>query len=159
MIFEERMPDQPQSEIPLGDLLPKGTTRVLAQNGITSVEAVREAYPDRLLRMRGLGELRFKQIETVLFPGQSYTPKRIYSLMRQTQGSSLSGILPPEIVKTLARSGVMTATQLVELGPKGLFKVKGLGPMKLREIERLFFPGQHYEVPRGRQPPPRLSEL
>jgi len=109
--------------------------------------------------MWGLGMLRFKQIESVFFPGRSHIPKRIYSPIRQIKQSSLNGVLSPVTVQTLARGGVLTAEQLCAMEPKDLLKIRGLGMVKLREIESVFFPGQHYEVPRGRRPAPTLPEL
>lgn len=147
-----------QTETPLGNSLPKYVTRVLARNGITTVEGVRKAYPHDLLNMWGLGLLRFKQIEAALFPGQSYEPERIYSPICKVKGSSLNGILSPATVQALARGGVFTAEQLVDLEPEGLLKIRGLGIAKLREIEKMFFPSQKYEAPRGRQPAPTLPD-
>lgn len=152
------MPEELQNDAILGDLLPKYVTRVLARNGITTVDGVRKAYPLDLLKMRGMGQLRFKQIETALFPGSSYTPARISSPIRQTKGSSLNGILSPGTVQALARGGIMTVEQLVGLEPEGLLKIRGLGVAKLREIEKIFYPSQHYEIPRSRRQAPTLPD-
>ncbi len=145
------MPDEQQPETPLRDLLPAYVTHVLAKNGIHTVEAVRRAYPHELLKLRGMGMLRFKQIEKAFFPGKSFEPVLARRPIRHIKGSSLNGLLTPETVQALARDGIMTAEQLCAMEPKDLLKIRGLGFVKLREIERLFFPGQHYEIPRVRK--------
>lgn len=101
--------------------------------------------------MWGMGMLRFKQIEKAFFPGKSFEPVRPLRPIRHIKGSSLNGLLTPETVQTLARGEIMTAEQLCAMEPKDLLKIKGLGLVKLREIERLFFPGQQYEIPRVRK--------
>lgn len=57
-----RMLDKPLIETSLGDLLPIGVKTILEKNGVHTAEAVRMAYPDQLLRMRGMGMLRFSNI-------------------------------------------------------------------------------------------------
>ncbi|WP_166656607.1 helix-hairpin-helix domain-containing protein [Comamonas sp. JUb58] len=135
------MPDDltTQAETPLGDLLPAYATTVLAKNGIHTVEAVRRAYPHQLLDMHGMGMLRFRQIETVLFPGKSFTPARIYSPVRHVKGSSLNGVLSPATVQVLARAGITSIEELRAMEPKQLMRLEGFGAGKLREIERVFF--------------------
>lgn len=133
------MHDEPQSETPLGELLPKYVTRILARGGITTVEGVKKAYPHELLKMWGMGMFRFKQIEAVLFPGKSFTPARLYSPVRHIKGSSLNGTLSPGTVQTLARGGITTMEQLRAAKPQELLNIQGLGAAKLREIERVFF--------------------
>lgn len=134
--------DSAPTETSLGDLLPKYVTRVLARNGITTVEGVREAYPHGLLNMWGLGHLRFKQIEAAFFPGHSYIPERSYFPISKVKGSSLNGVLTPATVQALARGGVMTAEQLIEKEPKDLLKIEGFGLTKLKEVERVFYPSK-----------------
>ena len=134
--------DFSQTETPLGSLLPKYVTSVLARNGITTAEGVRKAYPHDLLNLWGLGLLRFKQIEAALFPNQWFMPERIYFPISKVKGSSLNGILSPATVLALARGGIMTAEQLCAMEPKNILQLRGLGSVKLREIERLFFPGK-----------------
>lgn len=150
--------EEPQTGIQLGDLLPKYVTRVLARNGITTVEGVRKAYPHDLLKMWGLGTLRFRQIETALFPGHFHTLGQNRDPISRVKGSSLNGILSPATVQALARGGVLTPEQLVDLQPEGLLKIRGLGIAKLREIEKMFFPSQKYEPPRGSHPAPTLPD-
>jgi DNA-directed RNA polymerase alpha subunit len=152
------MPAEPPSDTPLGDLLPAYVTHVLAKNGIHTVEAVRRAYPHELLKLRGMGMLRFTQIEKAFFPDKSFEPALARSPIRQIKGSTLNGLLAPETVQTLARGGIMTAEQLCSIEPKNLLKIRSLGVVKLREIERAFFLGQHYEIPRGRRPAPTLPD-
>lgn len=146
-------------ETPLGDLLPLRVKALLQKNGIHTVEDVRKAYPHQLLKIWGMGMLRFKQIEEVFFPGESFTPKRVYSPLPLIKGSSLNGMLSPAVVRALARGGITTVDQLLAAERKDLMNIKGLGALKLREIERLFFPGQRYEVPRTRPPAPTPPEL
>lgn len=138
------MLDQPRTETPLGNSLPMYVTRVLARNGITTVEGVRRAYPHELLRMWGLGMLRFKQIEAALFPGCSFTPKQVFSPISLVKGSSLNGCLSPATVRALGRVGVNTPEQLVAIQPEELLKLPGLGPAKLKEIEDVFYPSKRH---------------
>lgn len=107
------------------------------------MEDVRKAYPHQLLKMWGMGMLRFKQIETAFFPGEAFTPTRVYSPIRHIKGSSLNGMLSPAAVRALARGGITTVDQLLAAERKNLMNIQGLGALKLREIERVFFPGQH----------------
>lgn len=136
------MSEESGTETPLSSLLPKYVTRVLARNEITNVEGVRKAYPYELLNLWGLGLLRFRQIETVLFPGQFYIPERSYRPIKRVKSSSLNGVLSPATVQALARGGLFTAEQLVEFEPKDLLKIEGFGPAKLREIEKIFYPSK-----------------
>jgi len=134
------MPDMPNnqtsiSETSIGDQLPLRVKTILEQNGIHTIEGVRRAYPNELLKMRGMGMLRFKQIEAALFPDKSFTPARIYSPIRHIKGSSLNGVFAPETVQALARGGITTLEQLLAMEPKVLLKIRGLGIHKLREIE------------------------
>ena len=133
------MLDEPLTETSLGDLLPLRVKAILEKNGIHSAEAVRMAYPDQLLRMRGMGMLRLKQVEAAFFPGESFTPTRIHSPLRHIKGSSLNGALSPAVVRALARGGITTLDQLRATERKELLAFKGLGPTKLREIDRVFF--------------------
>ncbi|MCS4292731.1 DNA repair protein RadC [Comamonas sp. BIGb0152] len=133
------MPDEQQSETPLGDLLPSYVTRVLAKNGVHSVEGVKRAYPNELLKMHGIAMLRFRQIEAVFFPGQTFTPAQVLSPLRHISGASLNEPLSPVTVRALARGGITSVEQLQAMKPKDLLKIQGLGVIKLREIERVFF--------------------
>ncbi|WP_182342656.1 helix-hairpin-helix domain-containing protein [Comamonas koreensis] len=141
----------PQPETPLGDVLQPRVKRILERNGIHTVEALRMAYPHQLVKMWGLGMYRFRTIEKAFFPDKSFTPARIYSPVRHIRGSSLNGALDPSTVMALLRAGITTPEQLKAVEPAALLKIKGLGVNRLREIERAFFPGQHYEIPRGRK--------
>ncbi|ULR89743.1 DNA-directed RNA polymerase subunit alpha C-terminal domain-containing protein [Comamonas sp. B21-038] len=123
------------AETPIGDQLPLRVKTILERNGIHTIEGVRSAYPNELLKMRGMGMFRFKQIETALFPGKSFIPARIYSPVRHIKGSSLNGVFAPETVQALARGGITTVEQLLAREPKVLLKIRGLGIHKLREIE------------------------
>jgi len=125
-------------ETPLGDLLPLRVKALLQRHGVHTVEDVRKAYPHQLLKMRGMGMLRFKQIEAAFFPGEAFTPKRVYSPVRHVKGSSLNGMLSPAAVRALARGGITTVDQLLAAQRKDLMNIKGLGALKLREIESVF---------------------
>ena len=134
------MPDMPNnqtsiSETPIGDSLPLRVKTILERNGIHTIEGVRRAYPNQLLKMRGMGMFRFKQIEAALFPGKSFTPARIYSPIRHIKCSSLNGVFAPETVQALARGGITTVEQLFAKEPQELLKIRGLGIHNLREIE------------------------
>lgn len=135
-----RMLDEPSSspELPLGNLLPLRLKNLLEGNGIYTVQAAFRAYPDRLLKLPGMGISRFKQLEQILFPGKSYKPPRVHPAIPQAPGSSFNGILSPGTVKTLARGGITTVEQLRAATRKELLSIKALGPTKLREIERIF---------------------
>ncbi len=156
----ENMPnEESQTESLLGDLLPKYVTRVLARNGITTIEGVRKAYPNDLLKIWGLGALRLRQIERIISNGTFLIPIRNYSNTSQIKDFSLNGALSSATVLALARGGILTAEQLCAMHPKDLLKIRGLGLVKLREIERVFFPSQQYELPRGRRAMPMLPDV
>lgn len=150
---------QPSLEAHLGDLLTPQVKVVLERNGIHTLEGVRKAYPHDLLKIRGIGMFRFRQIETVLFPGKKFEPGRVLSPIRHIKGSSLNGALSPATVRLLARGGITTVDQLRAMDPGELLKIERFGIGMLREIESVFFPGQHYEVPRGRRSAPTLPEF
>lgn len=135
------MPNAQRSipETPIGDLLPLRVKTILERNGINTVEGVRRAYPNQLLKMWGVGMFRFKQIEAALFPGKSFTPARIYSPIRHIRGSSLNGALAPATVQVLCRGGITTIEQLLAMETKELLTIRGLGIHKLREIENFFY--------------------
>lgn len=145
------MQDDQQPETPLGDVLQPRVKRILERNGIHTVEALRSAYPHQLVKMWGLGMFRFRTIEKAFFPGKAFTPARVYAPVRHIRGSSLNGALDPATVKVLFDAGITTPEQLKAVEPAELLKIKGLGVNRLREIERAFFPGQHYEIPRVRK--------
>lgn len=136
------MPDEQQPETPLGDLLPLRVKIVLAKNGIHTVEGVQRAYPHELLKFRGMGMIRLRQIETALFPGKSYYLELGHAPAHHVKGSSLNGPLSPKTVRALARAGITTVEQLRAMKPKDLLKIQGLGVYKLREIERVLFAGE-----------------
>lgn len=122
----------------LDGLLPLKVTTILAKSGIRTVGEIRRAYPDGLMKIRGIGMLRLKQIEMTLFPGISFTPKRARSPIAYIKGSSLNGALSPAAVRALGRGGITTVQQLREVNRKRLLNIQGLGQNLLREIERTF---------------------
>lgn len=132
---------------PLDGKLPFQVIRILARNGIDSVEAVREAYPLDLLAIKGIGLLRLRKIEKALLPGEAYIPAHAMPPIPFVSGSSLNGALPVAIVRALARGGITTPEQLRKAYPIELLKIHTLGEGSLREIERVFFPGRRYEPP------------
>ncbi|MEJ5151077.1 helix-hairpin-helix domain-containing protein [Comamonas sp. MYb396] len=60
----------------LQGLLPPHLWRVLARNGITTIEQVAQSYPEKLLQMPSVGPRTFRKIEESLFPGKRYAPPR-----------------------------------------------------------------------------------
>jgi DNA-directed RNA polymerase alpha subunit len=137
---------KPKSETPLSILLPGNTTSVLAKNGIHTIEAVHSAYPHDLLKIKGIGEARLRQIENILYPNKSLAPVRIRPPIWHVMDSSLNGALSPKTVRALARAGITTVAQLREAGPERLLRIQGFGTMKLWEIENAFFTGKLRDV-------------
>jgi len=123
---------------PLEGLLPPRVASILATKGIRTIEDVRNAYPHQLLKIRGLGLLRFRQIERALFPGKSFTPARVQSPISHVKGSSLNGVLNPATVRALARGGITTPEKLHDVTSKDLLKIPGLGISMVQEIEQVF---------------------
>lgn len=121
--------------------------RILRRNGLDSVEAVRRAYPLDLLAIKGIGLLRLRKIEKAFLPGQAYIPTHALPALPFVAGSCLNGSLPVAIVRALARGDITTPEQLRQAYPHELLKIHSLGEGSLREIERVYFPGQHYETP------------
>lgn len=58
----------------LQGLLPPHLWRVLARNGITTIEQAAQSYPEKLLLMPSVGPRTFRKIEESLFPGKHYAP-------------------------------------------------------------------------------------
>lgn len=129
---------KPKPETPLGNLLPSHVTLILAKNGIHTVEGVRRAYPHELLKIKGIAMSRLRQIETVLYPGESFVPEQSLPPAQHVKSSSLNGALSPRTVRTLARAGITTVAQLREAGPERLLRIQGFGIQRLKEIERAF---------------------
>lgn len=127
--------------------LPVQVIRILLKNGIDSAEAVRKAYPLGLLAIKGIGLLRLRKIERAFMPGQAYIPTHAMPTLPFVSGSCLNGSLPVAIVRALARGDITTPEQLRQAYPHALLKIRSLGEGSLREIERVFFPGQRYEPP------------
>ncbi|WP_428174154.1 hypothetical protein [Comamonas sp.] len=139
--------------------LPIGLVRILARNGIHTVEEVGQAYPERLLRMRGISIVRFRMIEAALITGEVYTSHFAAPPLPDVPGSALRNTpLPLAIVRSLARNGILNDQQLRDAYPEKLLRIRTFGMGALREVERIFFPGQRYELPRGRQPAPTLPD-
>lgn len=135
------------SATPLDGKLPFPVIRILVRNGINTVEAVHQAYPLGLLAIKGIGLLRLRKIEKAFLPGRAYIPTHALPPLPFVSGSSLNGALPVAIVRALARGGITTPEALRAAYPLELLKIRSLGEGSLREIERVFFPGQHYEPP------------
>jgi len=132
------------SVTPLDGLLSDRIIRILAKNGIASVEAIQQAYPVGLLRMHGIGMLRFRKIERAFFPGQCFEPDFAVPAIRFAHDSSLNGKLPLVTVRALARAGIKTPEQLREAYPHKLLRIRTIGTGTLREIERVFFAGKKW---------------
>lgn len=127
--------------------LPAPVVRLLVRNGVDTVEAVRKAYPLGLLAIKGIGLLRLRKIEKAFMPGQAYIPTHAMPDLPFVSGSCLNGSLPAAIVRALARGDITTPEQLRQAYPHELLKIRSLGEGSLREIERVYFPGQRYEPP------------
>lgn len=127
------------SEMPLDGLLPSSVATILAKNGVLTIDDLLRAYPHQLLKMRGVGMLRLRLIESAFFPGMTFTPTRTRSPISHVKGSSLNGVLTPSVVRALGRGGVTTPEQLLLLSSNQLLKFPGLGVSMLREIDKVFF--------------------
>lgn len=157
MMFCMRSDSPLNDETPLGDFLTPYVKFVLEKNAIRTLAGVRKAYPHDLLKIRGIGMFRFRQIEAALYPGKKFEPPRELSPIRHVKGSSLNGALSPATVRILARGGITTVDQLRTMDLGELLKIERFGIGMLREIESVFFPGQHYAVLRGRKSTSRDS--
>ena len=64
-----------------------------------------------------------------------------------TPGNSTDelAMLTPRTAKLLLGQGLTTSRQIIERYPEGLLAIRGFGFKSLREIERCFLPGQHYD--------------
>jgi len=145
---------------PLGGLLPLRITALLQRNGVHTVEDVRNAYPHQLLKMQGMGMLRFRQIEAALIKGESYTPRLAAPPLPDVPSSRLkNSLLPLAIVRNLARNGILNDQELRDAYPQKLLRIRTFGIGSLREVERIFFPGQRYEPPTGRRPALVLPDI
>ncbi|QMV73216.1 helix-hairpin-helix domain-containing protein [Comamonas piscis] len=150
------MSDKKTKTLLQGKLSP-GLVKILAKNNLHTVEAVKRAYPERLLRMPGIGIVRFRMIEAELIHSGPYRPLFAASPFPEVPGSTLKNSpLPLATVRRLARNGVFTEQQLREAYPEKLMKISFIGLVSLREIERIFFPGQRYDPPKRKQPPPNF---
>ncbi|MEJ5125824.1 helix-hairpin-helix domain-containing protein [Comamonas sp. MYb21] len=147
------------TKTPLDGLLSPGLVRLLARSHLCTVEAVRRAYPERLLRLPGIGIVRFRKIEAALIGGAPYTPHFAAPHFPEVPGSTLKNSpLPLAVVRRLARNGILTEDQLRAAYPEKLMKINSFGLGSLREVERIFFPGHRYDPPTGKQPPPTLPD-
>lgn len=57
---------------PLAGKLSNRAFNALARHSITTVEEVKAAYPERLLKLSGFGLQSLREVEAVFFPGQRY---------------------------------------------------------------------------------------
>lgn len=62
-------------ETSLKELLSVRTRNALARGGIETIEQLNLAYPDRLLKIPGIGLKGFLEIERVFFPGEDFASK------------------------------------------------------------------------------------
>lgn len=63
---------QPAHATPLAGKLSNRAFNALARHSITTVEEVKAAYPERLLKLSGFGLQSLREVEAVFFPGQCY---------------------------------------------------------------------------------------
>lgn len=153
-----QMPDE-ATETPLHGLLSVELERVLAKNNLHTLEAVNRVYPEGLLRMRGISIVRFRQIEAVLNPRELYRSVYAAPQIPDVQRTALkTSHLPLALVRLLARNGILNETQLRDAYPERLMRIRSFGIGSLREVERLFFPGQRYDPPSGKRPHPTLPD-
>ena len=54
-------------------------------------------------------------------------------------------VLTPRTAKLLVGQGLSTVQQVIDSYPETLLEIRGFGYKSLREIERCFLPGQHYD--------------
>ncbi|MEJ5152588.1 hypothetical protein [Comamonas sp. MYb396] len=147
------------AKTPLQGKLPLGLVRVLGKNNLHTVEAVKRAYPERLLRMPGIGIVRFRMIEAELIHTEWYKPQFAAPPFPEVPGSTLKNSpLPLAVVRRLARNGILSEPQLRDAYPEKLMRISSFGLGSLREVERIFFPGHRYDPPTGKQPPPSLPD-
>lgn len=131
----------PSVDTPIDDVLPISITRLLKRNGLHTVEAVRNASAKDLFKLKGVGIVRFRQIEQALNVDFRYLPKYVPPAAPRVADSQLNGVLPIAVVRALARGGIKTRQELVEAYPEKLSRIRSLGPATLREIEQVFFSG------------------
>ncbi|MCD2166609.1 MAG: hypothetical protein LBE58_10855 [Comamonas sp.] len=62
------------TELLLNKRLSRRTLNSLGRHAITTVDQVVEAYPERLLKLNGVGMTVLRDIERTLFPGQQFQP-------------------------------------------------------------------------------------
>lgn len=62
------------TELLLNKRLSRRTLNSLGRHAITTVDQVIEAYPERLLKLNGVGMTVLRDIERTLFPGQQFQP-------------------------------------------------------------------------------------
>ncbi len=133
--------------------------RVLAKNNLHTLEDVERVYPEKLLRMRGISIVRFRQIEAVLNPGELYQSVYAAPPFPDIYGTALQGsLLPLALVRLLARNGITNETQLRDAYPEKLMKISSFGIGSLREVERIFFLGQHYDPSCSKKRVPSLLD-
>ncbi len=53
--------------------------------------------------------------------------------------------LTPRTAKLLVGQGLSTAQQVIDRYPEALLAIRGFGYKSLREIERCYLPGRHYD--------------
>lgn len=64
----------------------------------------------------------------------------------------LDGKLPSQVIQILSRHGINTVEAVHKAYPLGLLAIKGIGLLRLRKIEKAFFPGRSY-IPTHALPP------
>jgi DNA-directed RNA polymerase alpha subunit len=62
------------TELLLNKRLSRRTLNSLGRHAITTVDQVVDAYPERLLKLNGVGMTVLRDIERTLFPGQQFQP-------------------------------------------------------------------------------------
>jgi len=115
------------TKTPLQGKLSVGLVRILGKNNLHSVEAVKRAYPERLLRMPGIGIVRFRMIEAELIHSETYKPTFAPPPFPEVPGSTLKNSnLPLAVVRRLARNGILNEQQLRNAYPEKLMRISSI---------------------------------
>lgn len=70
----ESLPLPANQCVTLKNALPPELWRVLARNGIKTIEEAMQCYPEELLQMPEIGPRTFRKLEALLTPDRCYVP-------------------------------------------------------------------------------------
>ncbi|MCD2165563.1 hypothetical protein [Comamonas koreensis] len=80
-------------------LLPRRAANALFQEGIDTVELIKQRYPEGLLKVPGIGIVSFRAVEAAFFPGQKFDPTP-----RKYKRSPCASMLSEELSKHLHKT-------------------------------------------------------